>query len=133
MPVLDTSVLVPAFDADHPRHKEARQLLAGPALLHVSGGVLSELTTVLRRRANDSGLAGAKVARDALACLEGLSGFRHAAAYDADAVSRVYQAHASLSYVDALGIVLALDTGYALITFDDAQAAALKREKRRRS
>jgi predicted nucleic acid-binding protein len=133
MPVLDTSVLVPAFDADHPRHHEARELLAAPALLHVNAGVLGELTTVLRRRANDVGLEGSKVARDALAKLESLAGFRHATSYDPDTVSHVYRAHSSLSYVDAIGIVLALELDEELLTFDDGQAAALKRERRKRS
>lgn len=133
MPVPDTSVLVPAFDADHPRHAEARRMLGAPILLHVTGGVLSELTTVLRRRANDVKVDGAKVAREALAKLEALEGFRHATGYDAEAVSRVYLAHSALSYVDAVGIVLALDLDDELMTFDDAQAAAHKREKRKRS
>ena len=132
MPVLDTSVLVPAFDADHPRHAEARKLLAGPSLLHVSAGVTAELTTVIRRRASDAGLPGAKVAREALARLEALAGFRHAASYDAEAVSQVYHTHASLSYVDALGIVIALGIDDDLLTFDDAQAAAYRRERKKR-
>jgi predicted nucleic acid-binding protein len=130
MPVLDTSVLVPLFDADHPDHAQARERVGAPILLHVSGGVIAELTTVLRRRAKDAGLDGSRVAREALSKLEGLRGFRHAASYDADAVSRVYQAHSALSYVDALGIVLALDLGEPLLTFDDRQMAAYRREKK---
>lgn len=133
MPVVDSSVLVPAFDADHPRHAEARDALARPILLQVSGGVLAEVTTVLCRRANDVGSDGAKVAREALARLEGLAGFRHATSYDADEVSRVYGAHTALSYVDALGIVLAIDLREDLLTFDDAQAKAYKKELRKRA
>lgn len=130
MPVVDSSVLVPAFDADHPRHAEAREKLATTSLLHVSGGVLGEVTTVLRRRANDVGSEGSKVAREALARLEELAGFRHATSYDADEVSRVYQAHPTLSYVDAMGIVLAIGLGEDLLTFDDAQERAHKKERR---
>lgn len=131
MPVVDSSVLVPAFDADHPRHAEARGKLATTSLLHVSGGVLAEVTTVLRRRANDMGSDGSKVARESLARLEELAGFRHATTYDADEVSRVYLAHATLSYVDAMGIILAIGLNDELLTFDDAQARAHKRERRK--
>lgn len=131
MPVVDSSVLVPAFDADHPRHGEARGKLATTSLLHVSGGVLAEVTTVLRRRANDLGLDGSNVARDALARLEELAGFRHVTSYDADEVSRVYQAHAALSYVDAMGIVIAIVLDDELLTFDDAQSRAHKKELRK--
>lgn len=133
MPVVDSSVLVPAFDADHPRHVEARDELAHPVLLHVSGGVLAEVTTVLRRRAHDVGSDGAKVAREALTRLEGLAGFRHATSYDADEVSRIYSAHTALSYVDALGIVLAIGLRDDLLTFDEAQAKAYKKELRKRA
>ncbi|HUR70159.1 MAG TPA: PIN domain-containing protein [Candidatus Thermoplasmatota archaeon] len=131
MPVVDSSVLVPAFDADHPRHAEARGKLGTTSLLHVSGGVLAEVTTVLRRRANDIGSDGSKVAREALVRLEELAGFRHATSYDPDEVSRVYQAHAALSYVDAMGIVIAIRLDDELLTFDDAQSKALKKERRK--
>lgn len=130
MPVVDSSVLVPAFDIDHPRHAEARAELAKTGLLHVSGGALAEVTTVLRRRANDMGSDGSKFAREALARLEELAGFRHATSYDAEEVSRVYQKHSTLSYVDAIGVVLAVGLGDDLLTFDDAQARAHKRERR---
>jgi predicted nucleic acid-binding protein len=129
MPVIDTSVLVPLFDADHPRHAEARQLVAAPVLLHVTGGVLAELTTVLRRRGKDAGLDGARVAREALVQLEALHGFRHVIDYDAEAVSRAYAQHSALSYVDAWGVVLALEMGEDLMTFDDRQLAAYVEEK----
>ena len=126
MPVVDTSVLVPLFDADHPRHQEAKILVAKPILLHVTGGVLAELTTVLRRRGKDVGLDGARIAREALIHLEGLRGFRHATDYEPESVSRTFGAHPSLSYVDAWGIVLAMDMGEDLLSFDERQMAAYR-------
>lgn len=129
MPVPDTSVLVPLFDADHPRHQDARRQVGAPVMLHVTGGVLAELTTVLRRRAKDTGLDGARTAREALRHLESLRGFRHAVTYDATEVSRVYKAYETLSYVDAMGIVLALELGDPLLTFDDTQSKAYAKEK----
>lgn len=130
MPVVDTSVLVPLFDADHPHHHDARQLVAAPILLYVTGGVLAELTTVLRRRGKDVGLDGARIAREALGQLEKLQGFRHVTDYDPGSVSRTYAAHAGLSYVDAWGIVLAMDMGEDLISFDERQMAAYREEKK---
>lgn len=130
MPVVDTSVLVPLFDADHSRHDDARRLVAAPILLRVTGGVLAELTTVLRRRGKDAGLDGARIAREALVQLEGLRGFRHSTDYDPEAVSRTYASHAGLSYVDAWGIVLAMETGEELLTFDEDQTAAYREERK---
>ncbi|MFA5862833.1 MAG: PIN domain-containing protein [Candidatus Thermoplasmatota archaeon] len=131
MPVPDTSVLVPIFDADHPLHEKARAQIGAPVLLHVTGGVLAELTTVLRRRGNDVGLDGSRIARECLGELEQLRGFRHASPCDGAEVTRVFKAHSSLSYVDAWGIVLALELGDTIITFDERQASAFKREKAR--
>lgn len=129
MPVADTSVLVPLFDADHPHHAQARRAVEAPGTLLVSGGVLGELTTVLRRRAKDIGLDGDRIAREALGKLESLAGFRHADAYDATAVSRIFQAHAGLSYVDAWGVALAIETGDELLTLDSRQRAVYRRER----
>lgn len=129
MPVVDTSVLVPAFDADHPNHERARRALAEPGALHITGGVIAEFTTVLRRKGNDAGEDGALIAREALASLEALPGFRHAVSYDVGKASRLFHATPSLSYVDAWGIVLAEALGEGLVTFDAEQAAA-SRERR---
>lgn len=124
MPVPDTSVLAALFDADHPRHTEARRLVGAPGVLHVSGGVVAELTTLLRRRANDVGLDGNRVAREALEQLEKLGGFRLATDYDTEAASRLYRDNAALSYVDAWGIALAVGLGEELLTLDERQRKA---------
>ncbi|MGH2669845.1 MAG: PIN domain-containing protein [bacterium] len=131
MPVPDTSILVPLFDADHPHHARARRAVGAPGPLHVSGGVLAELTTVLRRRGSDVGLDGELIAREALERLEALQGYRHASEYDAVAVSRLYRTHSGLSYVDAWGIALALGMDEQLLTLDARQRAVYRRERAR--
>lgn len=129
MPVPDTSILVALFDADHPQHARALSVVGAPGTLHVTGGVLAELTTVLRRRGNDVGLQGDRIAREAVERLEGLQGFRHATEYDAPAVSRLYRSHDGLSYVDAWGIMLALGLREELLTLDARQRTVHRRER----
>lgn len=126
VPVIDTSVLVPLFDADHPLRSKAQGLTKAPGVLAVCGGVLAELTTVIRRRGKDVGLDGDQIAREALAHLEALRGFRHIDAYDARAVSQLYREVPGLSYVDAWGVVIAIEMDEELLTFDTRQADAYR-------
>ncbi|MHB8584735.1 MAG: PIN domain-containing protein [Thermoplasmatota archaeon] len=132
MPIYDSSVLVPLFDQDHPLHEKARKEVARPEMVYVSGGVLTEVSSVLRRRANLVGLDGNAVARDAVRALAAMQGFRHAPHHDPALVAEIYEAHQTLSHVDAWGIALALSTAEDLATFDERQRKAFLRERGRR-
>lgn len=130
MAVVDTSVLVAAFDDEHPRHRAARAALAKQAAVVVHGGILEELTRVMRRAANQAGLDGNQVARAVLATLRASPGYRLAADYDEAATAQRFAENPPLSYVDAWGIEVAHATGQELLTFDRDQERAWKAARR---
>lgn len=126
MPVVDASVLVPAFDADHPLHGRARKLLAAAGRVAIHPGTLAELSTVLRRQANLKGLDGANVARNAVRALRSLPGMRDTGDNLAVAATRRYLESKELSFVDAWTIEAALADRDELLSLDRAQVAAWK-------
>lgn len=128
MPVIDTSFLMAVFDEEHPRHKQAHRLLRKASVLHVSGGVMGEFITIVRRRANDVGLDGEAVARDLLEQVESLRIMRHAGLEAPLEVSRIYRENKGLSYVDAWGIALAKGRKEELYSFDRKQRAVHRKE-----
>lgn len=126
MAVADTSALVPLFDADHVHHGRARRALTGHARLLVPTVALAELTTYLRRAAQDVGLDGNQVARQAVQELLALPGVEERQAYDGAAGHRLYLAPGKLSFSDAVVIATALRYGDELVTFDAHMARRWK-------
>lgn len=127
MAIIDTSVLVPLFDADHPQHHDAQRLAREHNPWHISGGVLSEFTRVVRRLTNLRGEDGNQAARRALAVLEEYAGYRPLADYDAALASRIFRMDDGMSYVDAWGIALSYARSEPLLTLDRRQRSILKR------
>lgn len=130
MAVVDTSALLPLFDTEHPNHAQAKAALSSIKRIAVPGGVLTELTRLLRRLANQQGLNGNTVAREALHALRTLPGFRDTGDGLASVTQKRYAAQSNLSYVDAWGIEAARADRDELLTFDATQAAAWRRTKK---
>jgi predicted nucleic acid-binding protein len=130
MPVIDTSFLMALFDEDHPRHKEARRLMRSPDAMYVSGGVLGEFTTIVRRRANEVGLDGEEVARELLMRLQSLRHVHHATFEDASEISRIYRENRGIGYVDAWGVALACSRKERLYSFDRRQKVVYRKESK---
>lgn len=130
MAVVDASMLIALFDASHSRHAEARQAIARHPTLDVCGGIIGETTRILRRTANLNGQDGNRVARQALASLRSMPGYRLFSSYDEAAAAGLYQANTSLSYVDAWGIQVALEAREELLTIDDGQRKAWLKARR---
>ncbi|MBW3581892.1 MAG: PIN domain-containing protein [Euryarchaeota archaeon] len=123
MAIFDTSVLLSLFDPGHVHHAKAREATESHTLWHVTPGVLAELTQVVRRHANARGTDGSALSRRLLETLETTTSYRPLAQHDPEFVSRIFQIHAELSYVDAWGIAVALDRVEPLVTFDERQRA----------
>lgn len=126
MSVADTSALVALVDTNHAHHADAAHSLAeGPVT--VTWGSLAEVATVVRRLAKDAGLDGNRAARQALAAVTGLAGFRQAAAPDLGKVLKLHGKEATLSFVDAWNLHVALAADEALVSFDKELRAAHRR------
>lgn len=130
MAVVDTSILVPLFDAAHVNHAKAKAALSGINRLAIPGGVLAELTRLIRRLAKRQGLDGNQAAREAIHALRALPGFRDTGDGLATVTEARYALESNLSYVDAWGIEAALADRDDLLTFDAHQAAAWRKAKR---
>lgn len=130
MAVVDTSVLLPLFDVAHANHARARAALSAVDRIATHGGVLAELTRLIRRRAILRGLDGNAASRQAIGALRGLPGFRDTGDGLGAKVAQRYAAETGLSYADAWGIEAALADRDALLTFDARQAAAWRKANR---
>ncbi|MHB8633962.1 MAG: PIN domain-containing protein [Thermoplasmatota archaeon] len=128
MTVADTAGLVALLDANHTHHAQAAHALKeGPVV--VTWGSLSEVATVIRRLAKENGLDGNLAARQALAAITGLKGFRDAAQLPLPDVLKLHHQEPSLSFVDAWNLHLALATKEPLLTFDRALKSAARRHR----
>lgn len=129
MSVADTSALVALLDAGHPHHADAaRDLSEGHVT--VTWGSLAEVATVVRRLAKDNGQDGGKAARQALAAITSLAGFRQAPPAELDTVLKLHGKEASLSFVDAWNLTTAMHSGEELVSYDrDLRSAHRRRLK----
>lgn len=130
MAVVDTSVLLPLFDMGHANHAKAKAALSDIERIATHGGVLAELTRLIRRRAILRGMDGNIAAREAVRALRALPGFRDTGDGLGAKVERRYAAETGLSYADAWGIEAALADRDDLLTFDAKQAAAWRKANR---
>ncbi len=121
MAVVDTTVLVAAFDQSHPSRAKAVEAMQNASVLHVPSVVVAELTLVLRRLAKSAGQDGNKFARESLRALLSKRGVEERQEYDALRARQLYDADAKLSYVDAVAIVAAWGLDADLISFDAHQ------------
>lgn len=129
MSVADTSALVALLDAGHPHHADAARDLA-EGHVTVTWGSLAEVATVVRRLAKDNGQDGAKAARQALAAITSLAGFRQAPPGELEAVLKLHGKESSLSFVDAWNLTAAMHGGEELVSYDrDLRAAHRRRLK----
>ena len=126
MAVVDSSVVIAAFDSSHPHHATARRALDRELVVGVCSTVIEESTRILRRMANDAGQDGNRIARESLASLRAMGGYRHLADDVEEAATKRYTDNPRLSFVDAWTIELAKATGQDLLTFDRDHLKAWK-------
>jgi predicted nucleic acid-binding protein len=117
MSVADTSALVALLDAGHPHHADAQRDL-GEGHVTVTRGSLAEATTVVRRLAKDAGQDGTQAARQALAAITALAGFREAPHVELDAIAGLHRQDGRLSFVDAWNLAAALHANEPLVSYD---------------
>ncbi len=128
MTVVDTDVLVASLDRNHPHHLKAKAALAeGP--LVITWGTLTEVASVTRRLAKDARMNGNQVARDGLAALLALAGFREAGAVPLENVVGLHRQEPALSFVDAWNLCAAAMKQDSLLTFDRRLQAAARRHR----
>ncbi|MEA3203638.1 MAG: hypothetical protein QOI63_1317 [Thermoplasmata archaeon] len=123
MTVADTSALVALLDAGHPHHKQAQRDLA-EGHVTVTRGSLAETATVVRRLAKDAGHDGGQAARQALAAITTLAGFREAPHVELATVLKLHQQDGGLSFVDAWNLATALQANERLASHDKGLLAA---------
>jgi predicted nucleic acid-binding protein len=123
MTVADTSALVALLDAGHPHHRDAQRDLA-EGHVTVTRGTLAEAATVIRRLAKDAGQDGTQAARQALAAITALAGFREAPHVELADVLKLHQQDGSLSFVDAWNLGAALQANERLVSYDKGLRAA---------
>jgi predicted nucleic acid-binding protein len=127
--VADTSALVALLDANHPHHADAARDLA-EGHVTVTWGSLAEVATVVRRLAKGNGQDGGQAARQALAAITDLAGFRQAPPGELDAVMGLHGKETSLSFVDAWNLAAAVQGGEGLVSYDRDLRAAHRRHAR---
>jgi predicted nucleic acid-binding protein len=126
MTVADTAALIAFLDKGHPQNDKAAAILS-EGFITMTGGTLGEIATVTRRLAKDNGLNGNRAARDALAALMGLEGFREAAPISLVTVANMHRQEPSLSFVDAWNLCVAIHASDTLLAFDRGLRAAARR------
>jgi predicted nucleic acid-binding protein len=126
--VADTVALVALLDQNHPRHAKASAALA-EGHITITWGTLAEVATVTRRLAKDSGLDGNRAAREAIAAIRGLAGFREAATLSLEAVANMHRTEPSLSFVDAWNLCAAILNNDGLLSFDRSLRSAARRHR----
>ncbi|MEA3143463.1 MAG: hypothetical protein QOG31_787 [Thermoplasmata archaeon] len=128
MTVADTSALVALLDAGHPHHREAQRDLADGHVT-VTRGTLAETATLVRRLAKDAGQDGAKAARQALAAVAALAGFREAPHVDLPPLLALHRDEPGLSFVDAWNLAAAQQGNERLASYDKDLRAAQRRHR----
>ncbi len=131
MIVVDASALVALVMQGDVHHADAKKgLAAGP--FYVAPGSLVEAAQAIRRLLRLAGEDPATGARKAIRAIVGQSGFRDAPPVAAETAVRLFERYPGLSLDDAWPCAVALELDMPLLTFDKAQAAAFKRERRGR-
>lgn len=124
--VVDTSVLMAVIDSEDAHHGRAIDTLGGHLGVEIPPAVLAEWEGLVRKR---SGRAAAVATIPAF-----LSRNPQVGIMDADLHPRaqaIWRRHGGITYTDAHIIAAALLLGDELITFDERQKAAWKKEKKR--
>lgn len=96
----------------------------------VTMGSLVEVTTVLRRVAEDRGLDGNQAARDGLRKIRSHAAYREAGSVDAADVAALYESEPKLSLVDAWNIVASERCREPFVTFDEDVDTMAKRRRK---
>lgn len=90
-------------------------------VVHVPSVAMAELMLVLRRLANNHGQDGNEFARSCLRDLMSRPGVQECQEYPTGPARQHFYSSHTLSYVDAVGIALALHLEQELVTLDERQ------------
>lgn len=129
MPVVDANVLVALHVADHEHHTKARRDASEGHLVATNGAVL-EMSQALRRYWKEKGQDANRLARESVAELANLPGFRTAPDVPLATISLLYAAEPGLSFADAWCLAAAVQMQEPLLTYDKKLQAAYKRRMR---